>query len=261
MERGDRRWHSSRSCLLCFWLYHWKSGHAIPFVGSLPAWLNPDPSRVGTWFTDRTTLLDHRATARPAQFLLHARLLLVIVVFGIRRIRRRRTPYVKWQTLTLMAIQLLPLFILPEILLPYLGANGVMDHGAGLWLKTPSSPAKAGGARTGWCSPGRCSSTTGSPPRRSGAGSCSASFKRFVAIPAMVYFWGKGAYCGWICSCGALAETLGDTHRHKMPHGPGWKPLQPRRAVVLAVAAVLMLLRIAGWIAANKSMPPARLVP
>ena len=33
----------------------------------------------------------------------------------------------------------------------------------------------------------------------------------------------KGAYCGWICSCGALAETVGDQLRTKTPHGPFWK--------------------------------------
>ena len=32
----------------------------------------------------------------------------------------------------------------------------------------------------------------------------------FVLIPLIIRRWGKGAYCGWICSCGALAETLGD---------------------------------------------------
>ena len=44
----------------------------------------------------------------------------------------------------------------------------------------------------------------------------------FVIIPLIIFRWGKGAYCGWICSCGALAETMGDTQRAKMPHGPIW---------------------------------------
>ena len=70
----------------------------------------------------------------------------------------------------------------------------------------------------------------------------------FVLIPGLIYFWGKGAYCGWICSCGALAETLGDQHRHKMPHGPRWNRLNMLGQVVLAVAIVLMGLRVAGWV-------------
>jgi polyferredoxin len=70
----------------------------------------------------------------------------------------------------------------------------------------------------------------------------------FVLIPALVYFWGKGAYCGWICSCGALAETLGDQHRQKMPHGPAWNRLNLLGQVVLAVAVALMALRVVGWV-------------
>jgi polyferredoxin len=79
------------------------------------------------------------------------------------------------------------------------------------------------------------------------------AIQTFVLIPGMVYFWGKGAYCGWICSCGALAETLGDTHRHKMPHGPGWNRLNMIGQGVLAFAGILMVLRIIGWIAGPES--------
>ena len=39
------------------------------------------------------------------------------------------------------------------------------------------------------------------------------SIQTFVLIPLAVVRWGKGAYCGWICSCGALAERVGDRHR------------------------------------------------
>ena len=53
-----------------------------------------------------------------------------------------------------------------------------------------------------------------------------ALVQTFVLIPLLIYCWGKGAYCGWICSCGALAETMGDTQRHKMPHGPRWNRAQ-----------------------------------
>ena len=40
-----------------------------------------------------------------------------------------------------------------------------------------------------------------------------AFLQTFVIIPLLVRRWGKGAYCGWLCSCGALAETMGDAHR------------------------------------------------
>ena len=69
----------------------------------------------------------------------------------------------------------------------------------------------------------------------------------FVLIPALIYFFGKGAYCGWICSCGALAETLGDAHRHKMPHGKRWNRLNMAGQAVLAVAFALLALRVVSW--------------
>jgi thioredoxin reductase/ferredoxin len=242
--------------LLCFWLYHWKSGHALPFVGSLPAWLNFDPSRVGTWFNDRTTLLGtiaHSASGRSFYYTLVYSL--VIVVFGIRRIRRRKMPYVKWQTLTLMAIQVVPLFIVPEILLPYLASNGAFESGAGLWVKNTFFPGeswwRAYGLVLAW--PLFVYNWFTAEPIW---GWLVLGFlQTFIMIPAMIYFWGKGAYCGWICSCGALAETLGDTHRHKMPHGPIWNRLNLAGQVILLFAAVLMLLRILGWVLGNDSLP------
>ena len=68
-----------------------------------------------------------------------------------------------------------------------------------------------------------------------------------VLIPLLIYYWGKGAYCGWICSCGAMAETFGDQHRHKMPHGPFWNRLNLAGQAILAFAVFLLILRIAGW--------------
>ena len=69
----------------------------------------------------------------------------------------------------------------------------------------------------------------------------------FVIIPLLIRRWGKGVYCGWICSCGALAETLGDTHREKMPHGPKWNALNFIGQVFLLFAFVLLVTRIGSW--------------
>jgi ferredoxin-type protein NapH len=35
----------------------------------------------------------------------------------------------------------------------------------------------------------------------------------FVATPILTYFFGKRWYCSWVCGCGALAETTGDSFR------------------------------------------------
>lgn len=34
-----------------------------------------------------------------------------------------------------------------------------------------------------------------------------------VAVPVLVYFFGKRWYCSWVCGCGGLAETFGDPYR------------------------------------------------
>jgi len=179
----------------------------------------------------------------------------IVVIFGFKRIRRRKTPYVKVQTYTLMAIQVLPLFLLPEVLLPLLGKNGMLPvgfldalfplsesavHGREYWraygfiLAWPLNmyPVMVGNPVTGdpmWWWLGI------------------AFVQTFVLIPGMIYYWGKGAYCGWICSCGALAETLGDQHRDKMPHGEGWNKFNLAGQVILGVAFLLLGLRLASW--------------
>ena len=51
-----------------------------------------------------------------------------------------------------------------------------------------------------------------------------------------------------ICSCGALAETLGDKHREKMPHGKWPNRLNLAGQVILGIAFILMGIRIVGWI-------------
>src|SRR5207249_1528686 len=53
----------------------------------------------------------------------------IIVLFGLKRIRRRGTPYVTVQTLTLMFVQVVPLFLLPEVILPQLNYHGLLPRG------------------------------------------------------------------------------------------------------------------------------------
>ena len=45
-----------------------------------------------------------------------------------------------------------------------------------------------------------------------------------VAVPVLVYFFGKRWYCSWVCGCGGLAETLGDPYRQHSDKSLGaWK--------------------------------------
>jgi len=253
-----------------FWLYHWKGDYNIPFGLKQTfndSFLGLDPKvlwdaitpRFGGYFAKEGTLGHTLAiSASGRSFYYTLAYAACVLVFGIRRIRRRKTPYIKVQTLTLTAIQVVPLFLLPEIVLPYLGHNGLFGGGVGKAMADTFFPeANYGHGREYWRAYGFILAWplmawnwfTDQPMW----GWLILGFlQTFVAIPLMIRFWGKGAYCGWICSCGALAETLGDTHRHKMPHGPFWNRLNMIGQVFLAFAFAIMAFRIIGWVIPGK---------
>ena len=161
------------------------------------AWLNSPTS--AAWSTGvggpaRRSLGARSRSPRRARLLLLARLLRWSSSSSAsRRIRRRKTPYVTWQTLTLMAIQVVPLFLLPYIVLPWLGHNGcVRQRLARLASPTNSSRASttataaSTGARSASSSRGRCSSGTCSPTSRCGRGSIIGFVQTFVIIPLII---------------------------------------------------------------------------
>jgi thioredoxin reductase/NAD-dependent dihydropyrimidine dehydrogenase PreA subunit len=259
-EMTAGRWTAlSLFLVFCAWLYNWKSyGSAWEWWQKrqwFPANL-PDlfAAAGGSWSQaahDPRNLIGTLAiSASGPAFYYTLAYSIVVVIFGIRRIRRRRTPYVTAQTLTLMAVQVFPLFLIPEILLPQLDAHGWLPrgiadalfpvvnygHGREFW--------RAYGLVLAW--PLNVYNLFTDQPL--GWWIAISVVQTCVLIPLAVNFFGKGAYCGWICSCGALAETLGDTHRHKMPHGPRWNRLNLAGQGVLAIAVLLLLIRIAGWL-------------
>jgi NosR/NirI family transcriptional regulator, nitrous oxide reductase regulator len=261
-EWGLKSWVGlAAMVLLCVWVYHWKSDYLIPFglkdtfnrfVGLNPAafW-----KPLGGYFDEPGTLGQTlKISASSRSFYYTFTYALLVTIFGIRRIRRRKTPYVTRQTLTLMAIQVVPLFLLPEIILPWLGHNGVFGTGFGRWFADEFFPAASyGHGREYWRAYGfvlawPLMAWNWFTDQPMAGWLVLGSIQTFVVIPLMVHRWGKGAYCGWVCSCGALAETMGDTHRHKMPHGPKWNRLNMIGQVFLLFAVSLMLLRIAGWV-------------
>ncbi|HEX7078516.1 MAG TPA: NAD(P)-binding domain-containing protein [Candidatus Eisenbacteria bacterium] len=245
--------------LFCAWLYNWKSGgsmselfaarHWFPF--DLPDLLRSLGGGAARAAANPKTLLGTLAiSAAGPSFWYTLAYSLVVVVFGIRRIHRRKTPYVTAQTVTLMSVQVVPLFLLPEVILPLLGHNGLLPRGIADAL-FPS--VTYGHGREYWRAYGlilawplNVYNIFTHQPLWWWIGI--GFLQTCVLIPVGIYFFGKGVYCGWICSCGALAETLGDTHRHKMPHGPRWNRLNMAGQGVLAVAILLLLVRIAGWI-------------
>lgn len=267
--RGEWRWAAMVGLLLflllCVFVYHWKKGGTILpihetfaarqwFPFNVPAWLD----RWGELVSRRAHAPGHvlhtlRISAGEPGFYYSLAYCTIVLVFGLRRIRRRRTPYVRAQTWTLIAIQCLPLFVLPYVLLPWAGHAGWLSGGPIGWIVDQLFPVAAyGHGREYWRAFGLVLAWplfiwnvfTDRPMWLWLAISVAQTA---VIIPLMIRYWGKGAYCGWICSCGALAETLGDAHRHKMPHGPAYNRLNMAGQAVLAFAGVLLLLRVMGW--------------
>jgi len=208
---------------ICTLLFHWKSAvDWFPVAdwwrsqGGFPAGVDRWWAGLGGAFADSTTLAGALASSvGEAGFWYSLAYTLVILIFGIRRIRRRRTAYVKWQTWTLISIQALPLFLLPYLFLPWLGHLGYFDAGWGKTVADALFPEVQGYApgREYW----RCFGLilawplffwnvfTAEPLT---TWLVISLVQTFVVLPLAIRRWGKGVYCGWICSCGALAETL-----------------------------------------------------
>jgi NosR/NirI family transcriptional regulator, nitrous oxide reductase regulator len=224
--------------LFCFFLYNWKAGGALNHL-----------FREHHWFPYNFSSI----TLSEPGFYYSLAYCVCVVLFGIGRMRRWRTPYVAAQTLTLMAIQVVPLFLLPYLILPAMGKAGWFDAGIGKTIADSLFPVvNYGHGREYWRAFGFILAWplfiwnffTAQPLWWwLGIG----LVQTFVIIPLIVWRWGKGAYCGWICPCGALSETLGDKHRQKMPHGPKWNRLNMTGQVILAAAALLFALRALTW--------------
>ncbi|GAB4141517.1 MAG: NAD(P)-binding domain-containing protein [Planctomycetota bacterium] len=245
--------------LAAFFVYHWKKG-GMPFgiqemfaargwfPFSIPQWW----SSLGSSFSDPATIAGTlKASIGEPGFYYSLAYCIAVVLFGIRRMKRRRTPYVRAQTWTLIAVQVVPLFLLPYIVLPWLGNLGFFDDGVPRAFADWFFPV-SGDSREYWRSFGFVLAWplffwnvfTEQPLW----GWLALSFlQTFVLIPWLVHRFGKGAYCGWICSCGALAETMGDAHRQKMPHGPAANRLNAVGQVFLALALLLLVLRSLSW--------------
>ena len=166
-----------------------------------------------------------------------------ILIFGLRRIYVKPTKYIKLQTWSLILIQAFPLFILPEIIFPWLGNIGALGAKEGFIFSQVfpnESYWRAYGFILAW------------PLNFSNLYNGNITtfwllfslFQTFVFIPLIVYKWGKGAYCGWICSCGAMAETLGDEYRTLAPHGPKAKKWENLGQWALLAAFVITGLKL-----------------
>lgn len=250
-DRGAKWWASIVGALIfCIWLFHWKKD-------LMPGW---NPADLWNWIASLTSGLKAAAanessffytlksSASGRAFYYSLAYCLCVTIFGIRRIKRRRTPYVAWQTTTLALIQWIPLFLLPELLLPWMGRNGVFDSGLGAWVGQHFFPGDSYWRAYGFILAWPLAVFNWFTDQPIWGWLILGAIQTFIIIPWIVLRWGKGAYCGWICSCGALAETMGDAHRHKMPHGPKVNRLNMIGQAFLVFAVIVMVFRILGWL-------------
>ena len=170
-----------------------------------------------------------------------------MLLFGLRRIWVRRTRYVALQTTTLLAVQILFLYLLPfqqfggEYLFDRLLTHPLAGHPTLLAEVFPQGRWTSFWFILFW-------------PLSITSFGVTRFWTLFPLLQLALLFWlvrryGKGAYCGWICSCGGMAETLGDEYRALAPHGPRAKRWENAGQAVLLFAVIATLLH---WMAANE---------
>ena len=166
----------------------------------------------------------------------------VMLFFGIHRVYTRKTKYVAAQVFVLVFIQIFFLYLLP---FGKIGDNHIFDlligkhFASDSWVMTQVFPI------------GRWTSfwfILFWPLSIDGFGATTFwsifPFFQHAFLFYIIYHWGKGAYCGWICSCGGMAETLGDEYRTLAPHGPKAKKLENIGQGVLLFAVIATILRL-----------------
>lgn len=248
------------SLIFFTFVYNWKAGGSLTKLFQSNNWF---PYNLVPFFDSlgSTNLIETLSiTLEEPGFYYSLLYTVVIIIFGYLRIKRRKTPYITLQTTSLALIQIIPLFLLPYFILPIMGTYGVFD--TGIWNTVANSlfpEANYGHGREYWRAFGFILAWplfiwnvfTNEPLW----GWLVISFiQTFVIIPLMIYYWGKGAYCGWICSCGAMAETLGDTYRHKMPHGAKWNRVNMIGQVILVLVIVIFITRVVSWAVPDTSI-------
>jgi thioredoxin reductase/Pyruvate/2-oxoacid:ferredoxin oxidoreductase delta subunit len=68
----------------------------------------------------------------------------------------------------------------------------------------------------------------------------------FVVIPLFTIRYGK-IYCSYICSCGALAETVGNSFRHRGPKGDWPRRIEKYGYIFILLATIATIADLMGW--------------
>jgi ferredoxin-type protein NapH len=205
--------------ILLYWYPSTLSG-AIALVDPLSQWLRGQPATLdngGQWFLYGTFYTG------------------AILVMGVRALRRYwKSRYHTAKTISVMFFQLGFAWMLPYLLVRfnqpelYLHYFWPLDY----YLLFPSSVESL------W---------------ESGALGAFMIFWSIalllIATPILTYFFGKRWYCSWVCGCGGLAETAGDSYRHLSSKSlTSWKI---ERWMIHSVLVVIVLATALLWYTAS----------
>lgn len=157
---------------------------------------------------------------------------LAVCVFGVKKlVDYRKQRYHFLRTVSLVSIQLILAFILPNMLRH--SGNGEF-YFSYFWPLKPE-----------YLFPSTLSSLVESPDAlRVFMGWWSISML-VVATPILTYRYGKRWYCSWVCGCGALAETAGDAFRHLSSKSKASWTIE--RWTIYPVLAVITVITAALW--------------
>lgn len=167
-----------------------------------------------------------------------------ILLFGIRRIVTTKRKYVTYQTILLFLVQAIPLFIIPNFVLPWMDSAGLISE----WVRQNVFLGGEWWRFVGFILAWPLFIWNIFTDQPSMFWLIVSLIQTFVIIPWLVMKWGKGAYCSWICSCGAMAETMGDEYRTLAWHGPRAKKWENFGQVVLWAIFLISFLHMLGWV-------------
>ena len=159
---------------------------------------------------------------------------LLIVVFGIRALRRHEGPDQKKRYISLMVFQAVFLFGIPELLAPL-----VIDRPWKVYALTVPWPLSIWSLvdAPSWVGSGHETTDFWTAVGWLAVG----AFTSFGLIPWYVKHNGQ-RFCSWMCGCGGLAETLGDFWRHLAPRGRDARRAEWGGRILLLLAIPVTLL-------------------
>ena len=77
----------------------------------------------------------------------------------------------------------------------------------------------------------------------------------FIISPILTYFYGKRWYCSWVCGCGGLAETAGDSFRHlSNSTKKAWKFERWSIHLVLAMSFIMTIAVVFTFLSDNPAL-------